>query len=130
MKNTRNLLIALSLLAFLTLACSTIKSLSGSGSSSSGNSVSSDGTILDTAKTGIPECDQLIEKIEAKASDKNNNSSMFERAAYQFIKDQVIKPIRDDLANKSTADKKKVAEKCTDAMHRLEQQEDKEEPKK
>ncbi len=126
MKNTRNLLIALSLLAFLTLACSTIKNLSGSGSSSSGNSVSSDGTILDSAKTGIPECDRLIEKIEAKASDKNSNSSMFERAAYQFIKDQVIKPIRDDLANKSAADKKKVAEKCTDAMYRLEQQEDKE----
>jgi predicted small secreted protein len=125
MKNTRNLLIALSLLAFLTIACSTIKSLSGSGSSSSGNSVSSDGTVLDTAKTGIPECDALIEKVEAKASDKNNNSSMFERAAYQFIKDQIIQPIRDDIANKTAADKKKLAEKCTDAMHRLDQQEDK-----
>ena len=125
MKNTRNLLIALSLLAFLTIACSAIKSLSGSGSSSTGNSVSSDGTILDTAKTGIPECDALIEKVEAKASDKNNNSSMFERAAYQFIKDQIIQPIRDDIANKTAADKKKLAEKCTDAMHRLDQQEDK-----
>jgi hypothetical protein len=124
MKNTRNLLIALSLLAFLTLACSTIRNLSGS-SSSSDNTVGSDGTILDTAKTGVPECDRLIEKIEAKISDKNSNTTMFQRAAYQFIKDQVINPIRDDIANKSAEDKKKIAEKCIDAMHRLDQQEEK-----
>jgi hypothetical protein len=87
------------------------------------SNVSSDGTVLDTAKTGVPECDQLIDKIEAKINDKSENTSMFQRAAYQFMKDQILKPIRDDIANKSAEDKKKVAEKCTDAMYRFEQQE-------
>jgi hypothetical protein len=126
MKQTRNLLITLSLLVFLTMACGgvgdMVKKAAGVDSGASSN-VSSDGTVLDTAKTGVPECDQLIDKIEAKINDKNANTSMFQRAAYQFMKDQILKPIRDDIANKSAEDKKKVAEKCTDAMYRFEQQE-------
>jgi hypothetical protein len=126
MKHTRNLLITLALMAFLTMACSMgdmIKKATGSGSSSSpGSTVSSDGTVTDSAKTGIPECDQLIDKIEAKIHDEDSNTSYFQRAAYQFMKDQIIKPIAEDIANKTPEDKKKLAEKCTDAAYRFDQQ--------
>jgi uncharacterized protein YpuA (DUF1002 family) len=122
MKHTRNLLVTLALMAFLTMACSMGDVIKKATGSSSDPTVSSNGSVSDTAKTGIPECDQLIDKIEAKIHDENSNTSYFQRAAYQFMKDQVIKPIADDIANKTPQQKKDIAQKCIDAQHRFDQQ--------
>ena len=119
-----NLPIALFLLVLVVTACSSFSG--GSGSSGAGGSNAN----TSTADTGIPECDKLIAKFEEKASDKNKESSMIERAAYSFVKDQIIKPIRDEIANKSSKDKKDIAAKCTEAYDKLIAEEEKEANKK
>ncbi len=48
---------------------------------------------------------------------------MIERAAYNFFKDQVLQPIREELANKTDQDKKDVAEKCSEAYDKLVEEE-------
>jgi uncharacterized protein YceK len=118
MKHTRNLLVTLSLLAFLTLGCSSIKDLAGGSSSSSDSNSSAGNTaILASDDTGIPECDKLIATIEAKTADKE--TSYFQRAMYQLVKSQVLDPIKKEIANTSAQDKKDFGKKCQQAMDKL-----------
>jgi len=123
---TTNLLTALFLLVLAVTACSLgdrIKQATG-GSSSNTN----DNTVVEN--TGIPECDKLFAKVEEKASDTNKESSILERAAYSFIKEQIMKPIRDEIANKNDKDKKNIARKCTEAYDKLIEEEKKDADKK
>jgi hypothetical protein len=113
MKNLRNILIVLSLLMFLTLGCGgLVERLSKSGSGANASST--------PEATGIPECDQLFTKIEEKVSDKNKETTFIERTAYNLIKDQIQKTIRQNVANSNAADKRDIGRKCTEAMEKME----------
>jgi len=109
MKNLSSLLLVLSVLFIYTLGCSSF-----SGSSNSGP----------TPATGIAECDQLFAKIEEKVSDKNKETTFIERAAYNLIKDQIAKGIRDGMANSNARDKKDIAAKCSEAMEKIDESDD------
>jgi hypothetical protein len=129
MKTKSNLSIALFLLVLTVTGCSLvnrIKEASGSGSSANTNSNSANVA----ENTGIPECDKLFAKIEEKLSDKDGETTFIQRAAYQIIKDQVMQPIRDDIANKTAKDKKELARKCTEAYDKLMEDEEKDANKK
>lgn len=111
----------------LTLGCGMLGGSSSSSNpgtnSATGSSGSSNSAVVVEQNTGIPDCDKLFAKIEELTSDKNTEASFFEKAAYNLVKDQIMKPIRDEIANASTADKDDFASKCRDAMVSLEKSE-------
>lgn len=107
----------------LTLGCGMMGGSSGGtnsgGSNSSGGAAGSNVSntaIAGSTDTGIPDCDRLFAKIEELASDKNTEASFIERAAYGLLKDQIMKPIRDEIANTSQADRDDIGGKCREAM--------------
>ena len=124
MKNTRNLSIVLLLIVVAGLGCG---SLTGSKSGSSGGDANSN-AVAET--TGIPECDKLFARIEEKVSDKNKETTFFQRTAYNLIKDQIASSIRDEVANRTEADKKDIANKCTEAIAEIDKQEQRDANKK
>jgi hypothetical protein len=67
---------------------------------------------------GIPECDKLFAKIDEKSADKsidlNANSNSTRGAAYRFLRDEIAKPLRKEIA-KPDANKKELAEQCKGA---------------
>ncbi len=116
MKNTRDLILVLFLMTAVTMGCSMLgKNDGGSGANTSST----------PEATGIADCDQLFAKIEEKVSDKNKETTFFERAAYNLIKDQMAKYIRNSISNTNEADKKDIARKCREAMTKMDEQEEK-----
>ena len=122
MKNARNLSIVLLLIVVAGLGCSSLTgSKSGSGDANSN-------AVAET--TGIPECDKLFVRIEEKVSDKNKETTFFQRTAYNLIKDQIASSIRSEVANRTEADKKDIANKCTEAIAEIDKQEQRDANKK
>lgn len=113
MKNTRNLILVLFLMTAVTLGCSRF---TGGGSDTNASST--------PEATGIADCDRLFARIEEKVSDKNKETTFFERTAYNLIKDQMTKYIRDSVANTNEADKKDIARKCREAMTKMDETDD------
>lgn len=125
MKNTRNLSIVLLLIVMAGLGCGSLtggKSGGGSGGDANSNAVAE--------TTGIPECDKLFARIEEKVSDKNKETTFFQRTAYNLIKDQIASSIRSEVANRTEADKKDIANKCTEAIAEIDKQEQRDANKK
>lgn len=121
-----SLIPAILLMMGLTLGCGMLggsSSSSNPGSNSSSNSSGGSGASNTVANnTGIPDCDRLFVKIEELASEKNTEASFIERAAYGLLKDQIMKPIRDEIANTSQADRDDIAAKCREALVNIDQQ--------
>lgn len=119
MKNKISILIALSLLVFAVLGCSSLNPF-GSGDSARSSNSSSNKTVTDKAvdvavgesKVGIPECDDLIEAINAEMDNPDDGviAKAFKRTILNRIKDS----IRDSLANNTAKDREEMIKTCRD----------------
>lgn len=70
--------------------------------------------IFGNEKTGVPQCDQVLAKIEAQLSDDSNaEPTLQDRAKREAVRQAVYKLVRDNLTeNSSAADKQKIGERC------------------
>ncbi len=67
-------------------------------------------TVGGTEKTGIPECDAVLVKIEK--SQQANDDSIASQAKREFIKQTIYSQVRGGLGNKTPEEKKQIAEVC------------------
>jgi len=76
------------------------------------------GKKASNTSSGIPECDKLFNKLDEKMADKsidfNTNSNSAKGINYRFIRDDIVKPLRKEIA-KPDANKKELAEQCKGA---------------
>jgi hypothetical protein len=115
-----DIFLMLGIMAFLALGCGLgdrVREAANSGQSAANGAVDS---ALE--KTGVPECDELLAAIETSAGAKNPDAGFIERTAYEFLKNQVMKPIRDELANTPPDKRRDVAAKCAEATAEIKKQ--------
>lgn len=87
---------------------------------SSSNSNAEDKTreTLGLKKTGIPECDEVVEILTRKTKGNANSQeeSWTDKAATELIKQQIYNYINDSNTNKSPKEKAELAGKCKTAL--------------
>jgi hypothetical protein len=116
MKNNITILLALFLLLSVGLACSFIDSVTSGGNSSNspttGNSSTNSADPNATAKTGVAECDELIDLLNKDKSDPNDDfiTRKIKEYAIDFAKESIKKNIEENQG-----DKQKIATGCKEA---------------
>jgi hypothetical protein len=117
MKNNLTFLSALFLLLIVGLGCSYIDNLSSGGNSSNtstnpGNSASNSADPNAAAKTGVAECDELIDLLNKDRSDPNDDfvTRKIKEYAIDFAKESIKKNIEENQG-----DKTKIATGCKEA---------------
>lgn len=98
-------------------------SLSGCGwvqniGSTNSNAEEKTRETLGLKKTGIPECDEVIEILARKTKGNANaqEESWTDRAATELVKQQIYNYVNDGNANKSPKEKAELAGKCKTAL--------------
>jgi len=73
---------------------------------------------LGLKKTGIPECDEVIEILDNKRKGSSNTGeqSWQDRAMTEVLKQQIYNYVNDGNANKSPKEKAELAGKCKTAL--------------
>ena len=104
-------------LTFVAAGCGTIQKVQNLASSNS-NAEDKTRDAFGVKKTGIPECDEVIEILDKKRKGNSNASeeSWTERAKNELIKQQIYDYINSGNANKSPKEKADLAEKCKTAL--------------
>lgn len=86
---------------------------------------SNNANIIDTTrqnlglkKTGIPECDEVVDVLAQKGKGNSNvtEESLETKAITELVKQQIYSYVNDGTANKSPKDKADLAEKCKTAL--------------
>ena len=113
MKNNITIFAALLLLLTVGFGCSFLDNSSAGGGNSSntaGTGNSSDPNAV--AKTGVAECDELIDLLNKDKSDPNDNflTRKIKEYAIDFAKESIKENIE-----KNQGDKQKIAEGCKEA---------------
>lgn len=112
MKNNITIIAALFLLLTVGFGCSYIDSLSkgGGGSSNTSSTNSADANLA--AKTGVAECDELIDLLNKDKSDPNDDffTRKIKEYAIDFAKESIKKNIEENKG-----DKTKIAQGCKEA---------------
>jgi hypothetical protein len=122
MKQLFTLCATVSLVLFFILGCNWFSS----NNDKSKNSTNSNKSITDqvseqifgTEKTGIPECDELFDKIEKQAAN-NNSDSITEKMKREAIRQVVLAKIRENTSNASPQQKQEIAAYCKKAISSL-----------
>lgn len=112
MKNNITILAALFLLLTIGFGCSFLdKSSSGDGNQPTGGSSNSTDPNA-SAKTGVAECDELIDLLNKDKSDPNDNfvTRKIKEYAIDFAKESIKKNIEENKG-----DKQKIADGCKEA---------------
>lgn len=107
-------LFILSLVLFFVFGCGWIQSLRSSNS----NLEDKTRDTLGLKKTGIPECDEVVD-ILAKKSKGNTNGeeeSWSGKAVTELVKQQIYNYLNDGNANKSPKEKAEMAQNCKTAL--------------
>lgn len=69
--------------------------------------------IFGDEKTGVPQCDAVLAKVEAQVSGDANDAGVQDRAKREAVRQAVYKLVRDNITNSSSpADKQKIGERC------------------
>jgi hypothetical protein len=114
MKNNITIIAALFLLLTIGFGCSFLNNSSpGGGNSPNGGSTNSTDPNLN-AKTGVAECDELIDLLNKDKSDPNDNfvTRKIKEYAIDFAKESIKKNI-----DENKGDKQKIADGCKDAKN-------------
>jgi hypothetical protein len=114
MKNNITILAALFLLLTVGIACSFLDNVTSGGNSSNGagNSTTNSTDPNAAAKTGVAECDDLIDLLNRDKSDPNDNfvTRKIKEYAIDFAKESIKKNIEENKG-----DKQKIADGCKEA---------------
>lgn len=110
MKNNITIIAALFLLLTVGFGCSYIDSFSNSGSSNTSSTNSADANL--NAKTGVAECDELIDLLNKDKS--NPNDDFVTRKIKEYAIDFAKESIKENI-EKNQGDKTKIAQGCKEA---------------
>ena len=116
MKNNKTILAALFLLLSVGVGCSFIDGMRSGGNSSNSagtsNSTTNSADPNALAKTGVAECDELIDLLNRDKSDPNDNflTRKIKEYAIDFAKESIKKNIEENQG-----DKQKIADGCKEA---------------
>jgi hypothetical protein len=114
MKNNITILAALLLLLTVGFGCSFLDNARSGGNSSntSSNSTTNSADPNAMAKTGVAECDELIDLLNKDKSDPNDNffTRKIKEYAIDFAKESIKKNIEENQG-----DKQKIAQGCKEA---------------
>ncbi len=110
-------LLILSLLLVIVGGCGMVQKVQEFGSSNS-NVEDKTRDALGMKKTGIPECDEVIDILDKKRKGSSNASeeSWQDRAMTEVLKQQIYNYVNDGNANKSPKEKAELAGKCKTAL--------------
>lgn len=84
-----------------------------------GNANVADATrdALGLKKSGIPECDELIDEVaKDEATNSGAEETYAERLAKEFIKQQIFDRLNKDDANRTPAERQQLATMCKKAL--------------
>ena len=112
MKNQFQLLIAITVLFFVGLGCSFIGGGSETGSNSNSNATLTDKAVDKTigkSNIGIPECDEVINAIDAELNNPDDNFVV--KAAKATVLNQIKDSIRESIEQNQN-DKTEIAKTC------------------
>jgi hypothetical protein len=117
MKKVFSTLLLLSLFAIVFSGCNAIQKVQEI-SSSNANVEDKTRDTLGLKKTGIPECDQVVDILTKKSKGNKNTEeeSWQDRAMTELVKQQIYNYINDPDANKSPQEKADLAQKCKTAL--------------
>jgi hypothetical protein len=106
--------VVLTVLSTAAAGCSTIQNIT----SSNANAEDKTRETLGLKKTGIPECDEVVEILSKKAKGNSNteDESWTDRAAAELVKQQIYNYINGGNTNKTPAEKSEMAGKCKTAL--------------
>ena len=114
MKNNITIFAALFLLLIIGVGCSFLDGVTSGGNSSNtaANSATNSADPNATAKTGIAECDELIDLLNRDRSDPNDDfvTRKIKEYAIDFAKESIKKNIEENQG-----DKTKIAQGCREA---------------
>jgi hypothetical protein len=121
MKNNITIIAALVLLLTVGFGCNYFNNGGSSNTTTNANSTDPNAT----AKTGVAECDELIDLLNKDKS--NPNDDMFTRKFKEYAIDLAKEAIKDNI-EKNQGDKTKIAQGCKDARDEYNRNKNKNEP--
>lgn len=129
MKDLSTKLAALSITAFFAFGCSFIDNVQRTVQDTTSNTNSAANTARETLglkKSGIAECDELVDLLAARSKNQvNTEDSWFNKAAEEVIKQQIYDQLSQNDANRTPQEKAELAKNCKIALDYL-----RDEPKK
>lgn len=125
-KRISNLFI-LGFILFFAFGCGWVQTVQDlGGSNANANIQDKTREALGLKKTGIPECDEVVEILAQKAKgNAGEEESWTNRAMTELVKQQIYSYVNEGGANKTPKEKADMAQQCKTALGFL-----KEEPKK
>ncbi|MDM7923426.1 MAG: hypothetical protein QUS14_14100 [Pyrinomonadaceae bacterium] len=119
MKNKLSLFLALGVLVFTVLGCSSINPLGGDTSSQSNKSISDKAVdvAVGESKVGIPECDEVLDQITAEMN--NPDDGYVAKAFKQTVLNRIKDSIRESVANQAGKDREEMVKNCREFKTQL-----------
>jgi hypothetical protein len=131
-KNFSNLFI-LSFVLFFVFGCGWVQTVQDTVQGNQNANVEDKAReTLGLKKTGVAECDEVVEILDRKRrGNSNTEESWQDKAISELVKQQIYNYINDGNANKSPKEKEDLANKCKTALSYLKDEPKmKDEPKK
>lgn len=120
MKNLSAAISVLAIIVFVSFGCSYIDSAQKSVQETTSNKEAAANTARDTLglkKTGIRECDQLVDAIaEKRRKNANQEQSWTEKASEEAVKQLVYNQLSESNTKRTEQEKKDLADKCRLAL--------------
>lgn len=116
MKNLSTNILVLSIILFVAFGCSYINSTQKTVEDTASNKNGAANTARETLglkKSGIKECDELVDVLAAKRRQNANEAqSWTDKAGEEFAKQQIYDQLSKNDANRTPQEKKDLAERC------------------
>lgn len=131
MKDLNTKILILAVVVFAGFGCGMIESLPSRGESQTNNNAgrenvqtNGNANVADAArdalglkKSGIPECDELIDEVaKDEATNSGAEETYAERLAKEFIKQQIFDRLNKDDANRTPAERQQLTTMCKKAL--------------
>lgn len=120
MKNKSTFIITILALSVMALGCSSLNPFSGSSSGSANSNKSLSDRAVDTAvgesKIGVPECDEVIDLLNAEMN--NPDDDFVTKAVKATVLNRIKDGIRDNVEQNKT-DKVEMAKTCKEFKTQL-----------
>lgn len=72
--------------------------------------------IFGNEKTGVPQCDDVLARLETEMSGDSNEETLPDRVKREAVRQVIFKLVRDNITeNSSAAEKKQIGERCRQA---------------
>lgn len=125
MKDLSTKLAALSIMAFFVFGCSFVENVQRQVQDTTSNTNSAANAARETLglkKSGIAECDQLVDVLAERSKNQaNTEESWFNKAAEEVVKQQIYDQLSKNDTNRTPQEKAELAKNCKIALDYLRQ---------